>query len=444
MAGATLIAALGYFYLAGAFEHSRVVNWFKAQGDQSAYLAEAKLIYDNWRGVNRPPILQPRNRMPVYPAFLATLYDPQWSDPEFFEHAKIHSIWLSLVLLVVLAAVSFRHLPTLPAANFMLIVAFGYYVFKAGYTQSELLFYTLQFLTFVAVWHLLEAQTLPAGAIHAVLGGALAALAHLTKAAMLPFAAVLLVVYAGTGVVQLIRTMKIGTFAWRLAVCLTFAFTFLLVLYPYIANSKRAHGQYFYNLNTSALIWYDNYTQAGAAIQSYGPDGWPPGRRSMRPGPMKYWREHTAQQIADRFLVGARDMLVRSYQTFWYLKFVVIYIGVTLVLVISEWTAFLGLVRRHGALMIFLLLYAVIYGLATAFYEPTSGTGTTRFLLAHVAPFVFVFLRFAATPPFRDHRWTLAGVEITPTHLHLLVLATIGLDLTFTLWPRLMTTYGGF
>jgi hypothetical protein len=37
-----------------------------------------------------------------------------------------------------------------------------------------------------------------------------------------------------------------------------------------------------------------------------------------------------------------------------------------------------------------------------------------------------------------------AGVDVGLPHLHLALLLTISLDLTFTLWPRLMTTYGGF
>jgi len=36
-----------------------------------------------------------------------------------------------------------RYLPPLPATNLVLVVAFGYFVFKAGYAQPELLYYFL-------------------------------------------------------------------------------------------------------------------------------------------------------------------------------------------------------------------------------------------------------------------------------------------------------------
>ena len=99
---------------------------------------------------------------------------------------------------------------------------------------------------------------------------------------------------------------------------------------------------------------------------------------------------------------------------------------------------------QYITLAVFLFLYAAVYGPAVAFYEPTSGTGTTRFLLAHVAPLLFVISMFFESPSCRDRRWRLAGAEIGPPHISVLLLATIGLDLTFTFWPRLMTTYGGF
>ena len=48
------------------------------------------------------------------------------------------------------------NLPALVATNLTLIVAFGYWIFKAGYTQPELLYYFLLFLTFLACCHLLR------------------------------------------------------------------------------------------------------------------------------------------------------------------------------------------------------------------------------------------------------------------------------------------------
>ena len=81
-----------------------------------------------------------------------------WTDPQFFEVAKTASIYLSLGLVAVIAVAALRRLPPLAALNFVGIVAFGYFVFKAGYTQSEPLFYTLHLLTFIASWQMFVAR----------------------------------------------------------------------------------------------------------------------------------------------------------------------------------------------------------------------------------------------------------------------------------------------
>jgi len=75
---------------------------------------------------------------------------------------------------------------TLLIPYFGMVVAFGIFIFKAGYAQSELLFYFLMFVTFLGCWHLLRS---PLGwrAIAIAAGtGVTAGFAQLTKAAMLP------------------------------------------------------------------------------------------------------------------------------------------------------------------------------------------------------------------------------------------------------------------
>jgi hypothetical protein len=441
----SIVAALGCYFYAGAMAHARAVNQIKARGDQSAYLWEAQILYRNWHGLNDPPVVQPRNRMPLYPAYLASFYNPQWSDAEYFEIAKVRSVGLSLVLLAVMGAVSWRLLPPLPAANLILIVAFGYYVFRAGYVQSEPLFYALHFLTFVACWHLLSGRHAPgARTVIGLLAGVLAALAHLTKAAMLPFVALVLLVSLGSSVLRLVRMRDLAGFGRALIAPALLAAAFLLVLFPYISTSKRVHGQYFYNLNTAVLMWYDDYPQAAGALLAYGPDGWPDGPRSMRPGPLNYWRTHGASEIASRFGGGFRDMVVQSYRTFWYLKFVVLYLVAALVLVTTRWSAFRPVLRRHALLATFCFLYAAAYLPAIAFYEPISGTGTTRFLIAHVAPLLFALSALLAGRTASAERWVVRGVTVTAPSFHFFIAATLAFDVAFLLWWRLMTTYGGF
>jgi hypothetical protein len=439
-----LATGLGSFYYLAASAHASTVNTSKARGDQSAYLGEAQLIYRNWTGANNPPVLQPRNRMPLYPSFLAALYDPAWSDDEFFVHAKTQSIILSLLLVAVVGLILWRSLPPLLALNLFLIVAFGSFVFRAGYVQSELLFDTLDFAAFVAMWRLFRVSSPRAGIVWGLSAGVLAALAQLTKASMLPLVVIFLIAWLGTAAVQSRSGERRASLVWRLASACCLIAAFLAVLAPYITNSKRAYGHYFYNLNTSALIWYDDYPEASVALMHYGPDGWPEGPPETRPGPLRYWREHSIGAIAARFGHGFLDMVTSSYRTFWYLKFVAIYLACIGGLAATRWSAFKHMLGRNRPLAAFLILYALVYLTAIAFYEPISGTGTTRFLVAHLTPLMFACSAVFAREPFRRASWPVAGAEITATHIHAAVLATIALDIIFWLWPRLMTTYAGF
>ena len=147
------------FYVVAASEHGRRVNTSKARGDQTGYLWDAENVYANWHGRQPPVVIGERNRMPLYAGFLAIFYHRDLSDPAFFEVAKKANIYLSLALVVLLAVIFFRELPPLEATNLTGIVAFGIFIFKAGYAQSELLFYFLMFVTFLGCWHLLRSPT---------------------------------------------------------------------------------------------------------------------------------------------------------------------------------------------------------------------------------------------------------------------------------------------
>jgi hypothetical protein len=321
--------ALGIFYVAGATEHAGSVNTFRGRGDQSGYLWDAVGIYQMRHG-SEPALIGERNRMPVYPWLLSWLYDPAMSPDEFFEVGKRWNIRLSLVLLAGYALIASRTLPPLLAVNFLLTIAFGYYMFKAGYVQVELLFYFLNFVTFLACWGLVRARGTSAILGFAALGGVLMALSHLAKAAVLPFAGVVLLVCAGQALASAIaawqgvparRGEARRLFVARTAAALVFTACFLAVLYPYISNSKRVFGQWFYNVNSTFYVWYDDWPSASVGTYKDGDGvGWPTTPPDQIPTPRTYLRDHTAGQIANRFLTGFIEMFTVSYIRLWYAK----------------------------------------------------------------------------------------------------------------------------
>ncbi len=438
------LLALACFYLAGALEHARRVNTFKARGDQTGYLSDAEDVYANWHGATPPILIGERNRMPLYAGFQALFYRPMLSDPEFFEVAKVRNIYLSLALLAAIYVLLAAALPPLPAFNLIVVVAFGYFVFKAGYVQSELLFYFLLFGAFLLMFRLLVSrreqldirQTIQAAGV-----GVTAGLAYLTKAAGAP----LMVIFAGACVIEAVDSVQRSRRMRVLASAAMSIVTFLAVLSPYLATNKRTFGRYFYNVNTTFYVWYDDWPQASVGTIKHGDGvGWPDIPADQLPSAARYWREHSLAQIAGRIRHGLWDMVTRSYTTYWYFKYLVLYTLCAVAVLAKQRRPFVQLVESHRGALAFLIAYAAIYTIGIAFYEPVSGTGTTRFLLAHVLPYLFVISVWLAQPPFAATEWRAAGVTITVQHFQVFVTAVLSFDLIFTLWPRLLTSYGGF
>ena len=137
-------------------------------------------------------------------------------------------------------------------------------------------------------------------------------------------------------------------------------------------------------------------------------------------------------------------MVDRSYHTYWYYPFVLLYAAYAGALVAANRRGFRDHVRRHASLALFVSLYAVVFLLASAFYNPISATGTTRYLIAHLTPFFFVLAYFTTMEPFRSTTWRVGRLRIRTSHLDLVISAGLAYSIVFVLWNRLATTYGGF
>jgi hypothetical protein len=430
-------------YVTGAFVHASR-NIVKRQGDQTAYVQYAKDLHANWSG-RRPPIVGDRNRMPLYPAFQALFYTEELTDEGFFQRGKATSIVLSVGLLAAVYLVAGLALPRLPRTTLTATAAFTCFIFKAGYFQAELLYYTLHFVAFVVICRLLSADAGPRLWAWAVAAGAAAAISHLAKAAAMPLVvlgAMTLVAgaftsrgAAGTG---LVRALLV-----RAGVAAVVVVTFLLVLAPYLMTSKRVFGHYFYNVNSTFYIWYDDWGDAIKGTRAHGDrEGWPRLPADQLPGPAKYWREHTVGQIAARIGGGFRQMWHDLWSGYWVIKFAMLSVGFALVAAWRHAAVAAGLIRAHLPLCGFVVAYFVVSLTLAAFYAPISGTGVARFTLAHYLPLLFVM---AAV------RWHRAFAESAPhgepacaARAEWFMAATLALDVPFAIWPRLLTTYGGY
>jgi hypothetical protein len=428
-------------YLVGASEHARRMNTIKRRGDQSSYVQYAKDIYGNWTG-RRPAVAGDRNRMPLYPAYQALFYAPALSDEEFFQRGKVTSIALSVALLGLVAGVSALALPPTGWVALTAVAAFTCFVFKAGYFQADLLYYTLHYAAFVAMCRALTRQRRAARWGWATGAGLTAALAYLAKAAVLP-----LVALAGTALIAGALAAQRGT-RWRAlgersVAAALLAATFLLVLSPYLLTSKQRFGHYFYNVNSTFYMWYDDWGDAIKGTRAHGDrEGWPRLPAEQLPGPMKYWREHSVGDIGARVAGGFRQMAIDLWAGFWVLKFVVATLLATGYVLWPARARVRTLLGEHAALAGFAMLYFAGYLTLAAFYAPISGTGVARFTLAMYLPLLYVAASLRWQPAFRDLGPPASRSRAARAEWFLL--ATLALDVPFSIWPRLLTTYAGF
>jgi hypothetical protein len=448
LVGAVVCVALAAFYVHAASTHGRLVNTSKARGDQSGYLWDAQNVYANWHGRQPPALIGERNRMPLYAGYLALFYRPGLTDTAFFDVGKTANICLSLALLAMLGVLVRPHLPLHAAMNFVGIVAFGVFIYKAGYTQSEILFYFLLFVAFLQTWPLVDGASGWRAAWLAVTAGMASGLAHLTKAAMLPYVAIVLAFVIARALAACVTSqgaVRPGGTLRPLALPLLFAASFLIVVSPYILTSRRVFGQYFYNVNSTFYAWYDDWPRASVGTRLHNDSlGWPTMPAADLPGPARYWREHTLGQIGRRLAGGFSDIASTSHRTLGFLPYLVVCAAAGVWSAGAQGRGFLARLHRHLWWVSFLVVYGASYLLLTAFYHPISGTGTGRFFAAHLAPLFFVLMKLLSHDRSGDRGWHAGRRVFDADRVQSLVTILLAVDLVFRLWPRLMTTYGGF
>ncbi len=378
---ALLVVLLGVYALE-ANARRRIVPTPATQGDQGAYLKYAQQMHDS-----RYAVVGGRNRMPAFPFLLSLLYEEGMSEERFLARAQALNVALSVAILAALVAIYLRHFPPYLAAALTGAAAFGVFLYRAVFAQAEVLFYFLSFCVFLALWRMLVAP----GLRLAVASGALIALAHLTKASVLPALALFVVIFAAKLLWELravsnLTPKRIVQGPLLLAVVVG---TFLLGVFPYIQTSKRIFGQYFYNVNSTFYMWCDSFEEAKALTRAHGDrSGWPNLPPEQIPSASKYWREHSVRQICTRIAEGLWQILSNNAVLYGYYKYVLALAGAMALVAFKRRIELRALLRLHIFAAAFITLFFSGYLLLYAWYEPLSGH--SRFLLALFLPFTFV------------------------------------------------------
>lgn len=439
LSGILVILVFGLYWY-GAVQQLTLVNTSMRRTDQSAYMNYTRNLYDT-----RYTYPGNGNRMPLYPLIQSLFYQPGMEDEQFFEQGKYINLVLSLVILAAVFYIfraSFRPLHTL---NLFLITAFTLFMFKAGFFQAELLFYALNFLTFVCMLALLLRPSLALAALTGVFAG----LTYLTKASIPPGLILFLLFLGAKGFTEWYQSRRkrssnemINARKWLLTIPIV-TLLFLVTVYPQIRNQKRVFGRYFYNVNSTFYIWYDSWEEVKSGTNAHGDRvGWPDMPAEELPSAARYLREHTPAQIVGRFLGGVERQLYETSHSYGYFKYVVIYLAVLVVFTIWQWPQTRQFLKGPPFRALFSVSLFISYFLMYAWYSPINAGN--RFILGQFLPLMFA-LSLGLHNYELPQGWKVSGRTVDAlTVLNLLVLGVLAVDIYLIMTQRISTMYGGW
>lgn len=380
--------------------------------DQSAYMDAAIKAYET-----RFAYTGDRNRMPLYPFLQALFYSPELSPEAFFQQGKRLNIVLSIVCIAVLGYVFFSRFSKLYAAYALLLLALIVFAIKSPFFQTELLFYTLFGLTFILSINTIKAPS----RTKSLALGAMFALCQYTKASAMPA----LFIFAFSYGALVLAKMRQRDFQAADAKDLLFStiapiLAFLLLLAPYLLESKAKYGSYFYNVNTSFYIWYDSWEEAKAGTLGAGDHlGWPDLPDEEIPSLQKYLDEHTAQDMLNRFRDGAATIFKSACQIdapFLYAYGYCGQVGLGL-LVLAGSLALMAsgkgprLSDRNMQVAVFAAAFFAVYFISYVWYMPIIIRGA-RTVLSLLIPFLWITGLVAHHPRIQSLRVNIRGRDI--------------------------------
>jgi len=172
---------------------------------------------------------------------------------------------------------------------------------------------------------------------------------------------------------------------------------FLAVIFPYIQAMKAQFGHYFYNVNTTFYVWYDDNFQAIQAEKEYHfADAYPSQMSADElPNLRNYLRTHSLEQILGRIGFGLNAQVFNILSPFSVSNYQLSYLAILVMIFLADLKRNLRLVRLHSSQVSFSVLYFIVYLGAFVWYSPISPE--RRFTYGLYLPFLLaVFLALKA------------------------------------------------
>lgn len=406
---------VGLGYLITSVRQRDALNLSATAGGQYPYLVYAwQMAREGWWGH-----FGDRNRMPLFPAMLSLVYVDDWDA--FVRRSANFAIASSVVVLLLIAVAARRFLSTLATGVFVCVLAVTVFARYASFVQAELLFYGLFFISWLLLCRELRRPTL----VGAALAGGVLGLCYLSKASALPMLIAFLAVASAMmlssmlrGVSRkisasgkessqngskqredLTRTVRIRGFdpnkarvASRAAdglilerstetrvgsrsIALSAALTticFLAVCFPYLKSNYDRFGTPFYNVNSTFYMWCDSWSEAVAFSKKYAIDRhYPTAPSDQIPSPVRYWREHSIEQIVSRLGYGLRTLSSHIWREPCF-KYLLLLSGLAVLQIVRRPRSFLCLGKRHRACLVFTALLFFGYAMVYAWYAQVA------------------------------------------------------------------------
>ena len=430
-------------YLDVAQQQSEV-NHALTRSDQGAYMNFAKKAYET-----RFQYTGTRNQMPLYPWIQALFYSPEMDDETFFQQGKRLNIALSLVCLLALSIAFFAKFSKLYAFYSILVIAFLVFAIKSPFFQVEILFYTLFAFAFI-----LSLDTLLSPKWYKSIGvGVLFALAHFSKASGMPG---LLIFISSYGILFLLKLFSRSLNREQIKQILVHALTplavFMILLFPYFQESKEKYGTYFYNINSSRLMWYDSWDEAFNAIKlAREQGGWTNLPAEEIPSLSNYLKEHSPGDMIARFRLGAKHLIWSgcNYQfspyTFGHCSQVVlslIIFALSLPILLFKGSQSKNN-HKNVHIALYILLFFVLYGLSFLWFIPISGRGP-RTIFTLMIPLLWTIGLAVHSPQMHSLQFKLFQCTIRVINItYVLMLLTLFYEIYQVVTVRAAELYGG-
>jgi hypothetical protein len=382
--GVCVLFAVLYGY--GGLVRMEKVNTDMYQEDQSANMWYAKELYDR-------NLLYAGDgcRSPLYPFIQSLFHGRQMDWESFLVQGKSVHLVLSFIILAVIFFIFRLYLSLDQAVALIGITAFTVFLFRSSYVNPAQLYYLLSFATFVLMCKMFISPNLIVGALCGICAG----LAYLTKFSMAPAIGI----FAGVFSVQELYlylapsrwAVDVSTFRARMRRLASLGLVlllFILVITPQIVANKRTFGRCFYNVNTYFYMWYDSWEDAELGTKAYGDrEGWPKMAPEDIPSAAKYWREHTADEISWRWIMGILKYFVLAVTSYGWFKYVLLLGALAVAGIAMNVPASLTKAREHIFLLLFVICYFTVY--MAGFIWFAAICAAPRYILELFLPYVF-------------------------------------------------------